>query len=423
MFGQKNIITAIEIGTSKVAVLVGEMDEEDTVAVIGFHTEPSNGNVCKGEISDMERLKVILNRVISAADQASGHMIRKSSIYIAVTGSGIISHQGEGMLRTEPPEYLVTEADVEEVLNNATVKYLHDDLVELGRFNSFYRLDGERRVSDPSGQKAHTLEANVHFIYGDEKRIDNFCSAVYEVGLDIEAVPMFSAIADWLGVLSSEEREHGVLLVDMGAGTTEYLVAYNNGIMLSGVIAVGMEHLANDLALGLNLNMNSCRKLLQDKTIVEQQQLGAGFLKISDNNLSNPRKIPLNSIETIIDLRMREIFEIVKKRVVDAGLYGNLNRGAVLTGGVALFDPAINIFKRVFDVPVRIGRPFDANGGINELEDPRYSTLWGVLKCGELDVNSRHQRGSLGGSLVDYLGTAADRLFKRLDNTRKAIKF
>ncbi|MCF6174194.1 MAG: cell division protein FtsA [Victivallaceae bacterium] len=425
MFNQKNIITAVEIGTSKIAVLVGEVNQEGKVSIIGFHENPSNGTVCKGEIVEMDRLLAILSETIATADQAGGHMIGRSTIYVAVTSSGINSQQGEGVVYIESPDRQVSENDVSNAIENATGKHIKAGLVHLGTFDSFFSLDGIRKVADPVNQKASKLEANIHLLYGDEKRIENFKSAVYAAGFDQEAMPVFSPIADLFGVLSEDEKEHGVLMVNMGAGTTEYIVFHNFGVMLSGVLPVGLEHLANDLSLGLNLHINTCRKLLQEPTIAEHQRSGAGYIQIQEKNLSGGRQVPLNSIEKIIDLRLRETFGIIKHRVNQEGLYHHLGRGAIFTGGAALFEPAVKIFGRVFEVPIRIGRPFEPSGAVSALENPRYSTLWGLLKCGEFNHNTASGKNetSLGGLLVNGLDNAANSLFKKLGNIKKAIKF
>lgn len=425
MFNQKNIITAVEIGTSKIAVLVGEVNQEGKVSIIGFHETPAAGTVCKGEIVDMDRLLAILSETIDVADQAADHMISRGRIYVAVTGSGINSQQGEGIVYIDSPDNQVSEHDIDNAIDNATVKYVKNGQVHLGTFDSFFKLDGVRKVSDPLRQKASKLEANVHLLYGDEKRIDNFTSAVYAAGFEQEAIPVFSPIADLFGLLTQDEKEHGILLVNMGAGTTEYVVLYNFGVMLSGVLAVGLEHLANDLALGLNLHINSCRKLLIEPTIAEHQQSGAGYIKIAEQNLSGGRQIPLNSIEKIIDLRLRETFGIIQQQVKAKALYAHLGRGAIFTGGAAMFEPAANIFKRVFEIPLRIGHPFEPSGAVSDLESPRYSTLWGLLKYGEFNhniENSQHKT-NLRSLFINGLDNAAHTFLNKLGIITKSIKF
>ncbi len=424
MFEQKNIITAVEIGTSKIAVLVGKINRDGKVSVIGFHENSSEGTVCKGEIVEMDKLLAILSETIATADQDSGHMIGRNEIYIAVTSSDINSQQGEGVVYIESPDGKVSEQDVKNAFDNATSKHIKAGRVYLGSFDSFFRLDGTRKVSNPIGQKAGKLEANIHLFYADENRIDNFQSAVYAAGFDQEAIPIFSPVADMFGVLSEDEKEHGVLLVNMGAGTTEYLVFYNFGVLLSGVLPVGLEHLANDLALGLNLHINSCRKLLKEPTIAEHQKMGAGYIKIHEKNLSGGRQVPMNSIEKIIDLRLRETFGIIKQLVEQEGLYPHLGRGAIFTGGAALFEPAFKTFERVFEVPVRVGYPFEPSGAISALENPRYSTLWGLLKCAEDNYrNTKENKPSLGGAFANGLDNAANSIFRKLGTIKKAIKF
>jgi cell division protein FtsA len=135
--------------------------------------------------------------------------------------------------------------------------------------------------------------------------------------------------------------------------------------------------------------------------------------------------VPMNSIEKIIDLRLRETFGIVKQRVEEEGLSSHLGRGAIFTGGAALFEPAVSTFKRVFEIPLRIGRPFEPSGAVSDLENPRYSTLWGLLKCGEFNhkIASGKNETSLRGLLVNGLDNAADIFFKKIGKIKDSIKF
>ena len=357
MFQQRDIITAVEIGTSKVCVLVGEAEKNEKISIIGFGERPSNGAVCKGEINDMDGILAVLAEVIEEADKSSGHEIGRSSIYVAVTGSDIGTYQGAGTVFINNPERRVSEDEIEEAVENAQIKFLKSDQVVLGSFDSYYLLDGARRVFNPIDQVAGKLEAFIHVIYGDANRIENFRTAVYDAGFDQEITPVFSGLGSAYGVLSDEEKEHGVLLVDMGAGTTEYIVIYNYGILMSGVLPIGFEHVANDLSLGLDLHIGSCRKLLMDDIIIEHRRAGKGFIEIP--GASGGKRIPLASIEKIIDLRLRETFGIVHRKVQDQGVVHNLGSGAVFSGGAALFEPAVEIFSRIFDIPIRRGQPFD----------------------------------------------------------------
>ena len=206
-------------------------------------------------------------------------------------------------------------------------------------------LIDDRKI--PLDQAAQKFELFCHVIYGDATRIDNFTSLYRNVGFDDQPVLLFSGMADLYGIISPEEREHGVLAVDMGRGTTEYIAIFNDGVFASGVVPVGFDHVANDLAIGLGLPIETTRDLLVSNTIPQAVTSGSGIIQIKQGSQS--RRIPLASFEKIIDLRLRELFTIIKNSFEDRNVLRNLARGGVITGGGALFPRTAEIFQQTFD--------------------------------------------------------------------------
>lgn len=425
MFHQRNIITAIELGTSKICVLVGEGHPDGGISVIGRGEASSDNAVCKGEISDMSAALDILMRVIDEADESSGRRINSSSLVaVAVTGASINSYQGVGSVFVQSDDHRVSDEDIDKALISAQSKPLPFDQVIINTFDSYFMLDGTRRVRNPAEQVADKFEAYIHVIHGDTNRIENFKSILRDAGFDEENIPVFSGIASAYGILTEEEKESGVLLVDMGAGTTEFIVIYNMGVLYSGVLPVGFEHVANDLALGLDLHITTCRKMLKDGTIMQHIHERKGFVELKTAS-GSIRKVPLSSIEKIIDLRLRETFQIVQRKIKEHGTINNLGSGGVISGGAALFQRTSEIFKEVFEFPVRIGQPFDASGAVTEIENPRYSTIWGVLKYGEelsRILNTKEKR-SVMSRMMSPIDNVADRFWKTVSNLKDSIKF
>ncbi len=426
MFHQKNIVTAVELGTSKICVLVGEALPEGGISVIGRGEASSENAICKGEISDMSAALDILMRVIDEADESSGRQVNNSSlIAVAVTGASINSYQGIGTVFVKSENHRVSDDDIDEALQNAQVKPLPFDQTIINTFDSYFMLDGCRRVRNPSDQVADKFEAFIHVIHGDTNRVENFKSILRDAGFDEEIIPAFSGIASAYGILTEEEKENGVLLVDMGAGTTEFIVIYNMGVLFSGVLPVGFDHVANDLSIGLDLHISTCRKMLKDGSIMQHIHDRKGFVELKTVT-GNDRKVPLSSIEKIIDLRLREIFQIIHRKIKDHGIINNLGSGGVLSGGAALFPRTSEIFKEVFEFPVRIGQPFDASGAVTGIENPRYSTIWGVLKFGEelsRILTTKEKRGVFSRMLINPIDNVAGRFWQGVSNLKKSIKF
>ncbi len=423
MFANDNIITAIEIGTSKIVVLVGQGDE-DGVNIIGRGEAESAGCVLKGEISEMQQAYELLNEALVRADESSGKRMADSGIFVlAITACGISSFQGTGTVFIKNPEQRITEEDVNDAVDNAQNTPLPQGQVSINSFDSYYLIDGVRRVRNPVDQIGAKLEAFEHVIHGNANRIENFRSLLRDAGLGENITLVHSGIADAYSVLTEEEKDNGVLLVDMGSGTTEYVVIYNMGVMASGSLTIGFDHVANDLALGLGLPMSRCREMLSDGTLAEYFRESAGVVEVKNANGSVTR-IPISSFEKIVDLRLGEIFELIRDRVSPNGLLRTLGCGGVITGGGAMFDRTSQVFRETFNFPVRVGAPIHGSGATTDMNNPRYSTICGALAYGNLCLNIEMTRNAPGvmGSISRTFSRAVDGLWRSLANLKHSMK-
>lgn len=423
---RKPIITAIEIGSSKICVLVGESQEpEENIVVLGRGEVDSGGAVIKGEIIDMDLAMTLLLDAVEQADEASGKRISESSfIGVGVTNSGITSSHNIGSKITSSQDAVISEEDITEAIKNASQFHLPYDRYEIESYNSYFLLEGQSRVSDPRGKVSRKIDVYVHFIHGDANRVNNFTKLVNDCGIGDEdkVFPLFNGTAAAYSVLTEEERNNGTILVDMGAGVSEYVVVHNAGVMASGVIPVGFEHVINDLSLILNLHIETCRKMIIDGTIANMIAQGRGFIEPKNFNGRDVR-IPLLSFEKIIDERLRETFEIIKARVSKEVPLRNLGSGGVLTGGGALFPRTADVFRSVFECPVRIGKPFDASGSITDLESPRYSTVWGIMKQSNLCLlTGRVITRGITDTALKIIDDTAGNLLHGIRNAWKSLK-
>lgn len=424
MFRSRNFITAIEIGTSKVCVLVGESDSEGNIQIKGHGERSTYGYVSKGEITEFSAVQELLSAAIDEADDAAGHNIADSdNIFVTVTASDISSFQGIGTVFITGQDRRITGEDVDEAVKTAQVKPLPRGHIAINSFDSYYQIDGSRKIKNPLDLVADKLEAYIHVIHGDENRIESFLSAIRDVGFDENVVPVFSGVASAFGTLTEDEKENGVLLIEMGAGTTEYLAVYNYGIMLSGVIPVGLDHVANDLAVGLDMSIGKARTLLNDGEYYRLKQAGKATLE-QKRQSGGMRRIPINSIEKIVDLRLRELFQIIHNRVRKEDIL--LNSGGILSGGAALLPQALDVFKSVFEIPVRAGKPLDLTGAMTGLDSPRYNTVWGLLRYGDYMTRAGKSKSNKGlfDKGLDFLdGLLLRPIFKNIRDIKDAIKF
>ncbi len=420
MFRNRHIITAVEIGTSKICVLIGEANQQGHLSVLAHGEKPVEGGaVCKGEIIDMDKVTRALDEAIEKAEYSADTEVDSSNLYIAITGSHIRSMRGSGHVIITGDSRKVTPDHMVEALKNATMVGIPPECVILNSIDGNFVIDGLRRIADPEGQIADKLEAFAHIIYGNRNCVENFQAPFRELGYDT-SVPVFSTIAAASGVLTDDELKNGVLLIDMGAGTTEYMLFHDSGAHASGVIAVGCDHLANDLSIGLDINNISLfRKMLLNNSLHSKRENGQSFIEI-EGNIGSTRKIPMVTIEKIVDLRLRELFNLILSQLQSTRMIPFIDRGIVLTGGGALLHQVRDIAGSVFEMPVRVGNPIELSGAVTNLKSPRYGMVFGLLKHGERDRQIRKAGPEVIKNIDRKLISASRETMKWL---RDAIKF
>ena len=424
MVFSKGSITAVEFGTTKVCALHGGRDRNGNPVVYGFGERPCEGAMCKGDIADFSALVNALSKALDDADKSAGADWDRGQVYCVVSGAGVTSRHGEGEVFIYDEERKVREEHIREAVAKAQNISLAPDQVMLNAFDSYFMLDGRRRVKNPIDQTATKLNAFIHIILGDKNRTDTFRSALKEFGFEGEITPVFGAVASAYGVLTRDEKEQGVLLVDLGGGLSDYIMVHDDGVLLSGTVPVGMENVANDLAVGLDLNISQCRKILADGRLATIRRDGGSFVELSGAVAGTTRKIPLGSFEKIIELRLRELFSIIKAELDSKGLGRHLGAGAVLTGGGACMPETQDMFKDVFGVHVRIGEPEDFSGAVTGLDNPRHTAILGLLKYA-VDLDSEGRAAGLTGGFMkvtNALDGVTKSLFKTLKNATGSLK-
>lgn len=393
MFNSRNIVSAVEFGTSKICVLLGEVRPNGKLEFLGAGEVAAPGAVVKGEISNMKRTVEALREAFELAEQkADCDSSNCSIITVVATGGGIESHQEIAGVTINNANGVVTENDKNAVSEAARRIAYSNGREIINLCTSSFTLD-QRHVVEPRGQSGKYLEADVHIVSVNSRRLDTFIQALREAGFEDSRVePVFTPLADVNGSVDEDEQQNGFILLDIGAGTTEYLLNIDGGVRESGVIRVGMEHVANDLAIGLALPIEKCRSLLRNGTIADALRDKTEFLELPARP-KHIRKIPVSSCECIIEARLRELIQIVRKKIPAKHNLNTLGAGGLLTGGGALYPPLKEIFTSVFDIPCRTVGPI--RPGASSLEDPRYSSVWGALTLAPEFIEPQEQPGML----------------------------
>lgn len=417
----RNIVSAIELGTSKICVLIGNSNPNGQLEVIGYGEVPTDGAIVKGEIIDMDKAYEKLNTALDDADRSSGKELSNNLLsVINVTGCNIDSVHSVGTAIIRTPDQKITENERFEANQSAEIHNMPTDKMVLHSAESYYILDGQRRLRNPEGQIADKLDAHIQIIRGYTNRIENFKRPVIDSGIDENAIlPIFSGTCSDMGILSKDEKERGVLLLDFGAGTTEYMVEYKEGMITGGVFPIGFNHVLNDLAIGLDLPFDFCKKMAESGKLETLLNSGEEYLEYP-NQRGSIRKIPASSFETIIELRLRELFGLVNDALrKEDDILHNLGAGGVLTGGGSLLSISQNIFQETFQCTARIGQPHDVVGASGEISSPRYSMIYGALKIAD-DQNRTYK---LNGTRSPFqtIDAVVNKIFSFGKNLKESI--
>jgi len=386
MFQNKEkIVSAIELGTSKIAVLIGRFDqtEPDSLEVIGFGEAPSKGSVVKGEIVDMDAAFETLSFVLDEADKKSGHRLLDSCFtVIPVTGCGITIYHGVGSAPVRGENGIVTNEDCANADDNASILQLPGENRIISSFESYFTLDEGTPIRNPLGHTASRLFSHCLIVTGNANRLQNFNEIVMDSGVEVNARCFFSPSAEDRAILNEDECEHGVLMVDVGAGVTEFWVEFRSGVIGGGMFPIGFDHVLNDLSLGLKLPIQTLRNMAESGQLNQLFLERPAFWEVP-RELGRIRKIPFSSMEMIVDARLQELFAMIHEQLEKEKLLSQLSAGGVLTGGGALFCRTQEIMHDCFDFSVRCGKPQNIAGAATGLDSPRYSLLWGSLKLAE----------------------------------------
>ncbi|MCL6096493.1 MAG: cell division protein FtsA [Patescibacteria group bacterium] len=389
------IVVAVDIGTSKIVTLIARVDE--SVNVLGVSEVPSAG-VRKGQIVDIEDSVSCINSSLEAAERMAGYSA--SHVIASIGGSHIESQNSRGVVAVAQPEGEIRETDLARVIDAAKAVSLPSSREILHVLPRSYIVDGQEGIKDPIGMTGVRLEVDTHIISANSTSVRNLEKAFSEVGVDVDAV-VSSGYASSLAVLSDTEKELGVVLVDIGAGTTDICVYVEGSVAFSSVLPIGARHITNDLAIGLRISLESAEKIKlylsnpakkqikvsDEEPLEEEPKFKEKSDEVDLSSLHLPEELSKVSQKTLIDgiirPRLNEIFTMVGLEVKKSGFIGQTPSGMVVTGGGARTVGVSDAAKRMLAMPVRIGYPTNIKGIIDEIQDTSFSTVVGLAAYGQ----------------------------------------
>jgi cell division protein FtsA len=397
-----SILVGLEIGTSKVCAVVGELNPAGALNIIGVGQAKSRG-VRKGEITAAETAAEDVRNAIVEAEQMADVEIR--SAFLGVTGGHIRGFTNRGVHPVVSSDREITREDLEDVIKNAKAINLPAENYVLHAIRQHFLVDGQDGIADPVGMLGARVEVDVHVLHGHFNRLQNPIRVVKGLQLEVEAI-VFNGLASSLALLTNEQKELGTLVLDLGAGTTEYVVYAGGIIKHAGVLAVGGDHISNDLAWGLKVPLGRAEALKVQHGSASLQDKVKGQTVAGNNELGLLQKpVNLEHLQRIMALRLEEIFELIALELTEARQLDLLRSGVVICGGGARIPGLQKLAEDTFGVPATVGSTNGINGLRSALDQPEFATAIGLVKFGSFQQKARKTNGRvLGRVLRDTFG-------------------
>ena len=394
-------IVALEVGTSSVRALVAQAREDDHLMIIGLGECESSG-VRKGEIADLERAvscaRVALQR---AEDNAE---VNIGEVYLLVSGAHFQSTVHRGSIPVLGQSREIMRDDVEHVIDAAKAINLTEERYVMHSICQHFYVDGQGRVINPVGLEGSRLDVDMLMLHCHRLRLRNAIRVAKSVPVDVKDYA-FSGLCAALGALSPEDKENGVLLIDLGGGTTTYVAYAGSAIAAAGSLGLGGDHLTNDLAKGLRIpQFDADRMKKQYGSASVDPITRAQKVEMKGDGGSNGRFVRLGDLQLITSLRVEEILGLVKAQIGNEELLHHLGSGVVFTGGGAYLKNLTKLGEKVFGLPCQVGRPRDVSGLATAVAGAEYAAPIGLLRYAMRTARRGEGSVSLSGIIKRILG-------------------
>ena len=373
------IVIGLDVGTTKICAIVAERTQDNQIRIIGLGNGPSTG-LRKGCVVNIESTVESIRTVIDEAERATGVEIH--SVFTGIAGGHIQSINSHGVAHINREDGEITDEDINRSINAAKAISLPMDRELIHAIPQSFTVDGQGGIKDPRGMSGVRLESEVHIITGAITSAHNIVKCINRAEVEVEDI-VLEPLASSIATLTQEEKNNGVIIIDMGGGTTDYLIYVNNAIKHSNVLAVGGDHVTNDIAIGLKVPNSKAEEIKKKFGYAKMEMINKNEEFVLPGVLNRPSKsIPSAKLAEIIELRMEEIFTLINTDIESSGLGTFIGSGIVLTGGASLMKGTLELAEQIFCLPTRIGIPQHVEGLVDVIESPIYATGVGLIKYG-----------------------------------------
>ncbi|MBI3261328.1 cell division protein FtsA, partial [Candidatus Berkelbacteria bacterium] len=376
---KKQLSCGIDIGSTKVALTLGHLNE-GIVEINGFGLARNQG-MRRGAVADIEETVSAISAAIEAAEQMSGEHISRA--VIAIGGHQIESFDSKGVIAVSRADGEISEEDVHRVIDAARAVNIPPNRDILHVIPKSFTIDSQEDIRDPVGMTGIRLEVEAHVISIASSAEKNLTKCIYQSGIEIQDI-LFSPLATQRILLSKRQKELGVILIDLGAGTTNFAVFEEGDVLHSGVVPIGAEHLTNDIAIGLRTSIDTAEVIKVKHGRCIPDEVGEHeTLDLSKISESESGTVELKYVSEIIEARLHEIFLLIREDLRKIGRDGRLAAGVILAGGGSRLQGIVELAKDTLKLPVQVGVPIQEIMGLSDkVDDPHFTTSIGLMLIG-----------------------------------------
>jgi cell division protein FtsA len=380
---RENLLVGLDIGTTKICAIVGNVTE-DGLEIVGIGTSPSRG-LRKGVVINIESTVAAIRKAVEEAELMAGCEIK--SVYAGIAGGHIRGFNSQGIIAIKNRE--VTPDDVRRVIDAAKAVAIPMDREVIHILPQEFIIDDQDGIREPLGMSGVRLEAKVHIVTGAVASAQNIIKSCNRAGLDVADI-VLEQLASSEAVLSSDEKELGVALVDVGGGTTDIAIFVDGAIKHTSVLSLGGNHLTNDIAVGLRTPMAEAEKIKQKYGCCMASLVGKDeTIEVPSVGGRKPRILSRQLLAEILEPRVEEIFSLVNREIVKSGFEDMIASGVVITGGSTILEGMPELAEQVFNLPVRRGLPQNIGGLVDVVNTPAFATGVGLVVYGSRNIGIR----------------------------------
>lgn len=391
----QNLIVGLDIGTSKIVAIVAELQPEGTLKVIGLGQHISRG-LRKGVVVNIDSTMQAIQRALEEAELMADCKI--NNVYTGIAGSHIKSLNSHGMVKIKDSE--VTQMDIDRVIETAQAISLPADQQILHILTQEYVIDGQEDVREPMGMSGMKLEVKVHIVTGAVAAAQNIVKCIKRCGIEVSDL-VLQPLASSLAVLTEDEKELGVCLVDIGGGTTDIAVFKQGAIRHTAVVPIAGDQMTNDVAVAFRTPTQSAEDIkIKHGCALRQLADAREIVEVPGVDGREPRQLSVQTLAEVLEPRVVELYELVLNELRRSGMEEMIASGIVITGGSSMMRGMVELGEEIFHMPVRMGLPRYVEGLSEVVSNPRYATAVGLLLTGksrlERQLNGRSEASSVG---------------------------